>query len=167
MLKNLAKIPLRAVSYSSDPNFINGLGYFGQVESVSDVAQYQNTPFLNNELDSPFYTDMKFTNLEWGEEPTVAEEFGLNNVDWSMYLGMTGSIQITGFTKHALAQVIGIDGVASVKDAAVIEAVKTPIEVIYQEANDTIKYIGENAVVVLNKAGKVVTAWAKNIFGTR
>lgn len=80
---------------------------------------------------------------------------------------MTGSIQITGFTKHGLAQVIGRDGGAGIKDAAVIEAVKTPIEVIYQEANDTIKYIGENAVVVLNKAGKVLTAWAKNIFGTR
>ena len=60
-------------SYSSDPNFINGLGYFGEIESVSNFAQYQTNPSINNELDSPFYTDIKFTNMEWGEAPTVEQ----------------------------------------------------------------------------------------------
>ena len=63
----------RTYTYSSDPNFINGLGYFGNVESVSNVALYQNNPSMTNELDSPFYTDIKFTNMEWSEAPTEIE----------------------------------------------------------------------------------------------
>ena len=75
--------------------------------------------------------------------------------------------KITGFTKHGLAQVMGRDGGRGVSNKALIDTINAPIQKIIQKENGTIKYVGENAVVVLNAAGEVVTAYAKNKFGIR
>jgi hypothetical protein len=75
--------------------------------------------------------------------------------------------KITGYTSHGLSQAIGRDGGIGVSPAAIINAVREPVNVVQQAANNTVKYVGKNATVVLNNTGKVVTTWARNIFGTR
>ena len=73
--------------------------------------------------------------------------------------------KITGFTEHGLNQAISRDGVG-VSSKAILGAVSNPTKVI-QQAEGKVKYIGENATVVLNKAGEVVTTWARNSSGWR
>jgi RHS repeat-associated protein len=72
--------------------------------------------------------------------------------------------RITGFTRHGLNQAISRDG-GGVSTRAMADAVKNPLKVV--AGARTTKYIGRDAVVVLNKAGKVVTTWARNSAGRR
>lgn len=72
---------------------------------------------------------------------------------------------IKGFTKHGINQAISKNGVG-VSSKAMLDAVKNPIKVLDQ-ADGTIRYIGKNAVVILNKSGEVVTTWARNRTGRR
>jgi hypothetical protein len=44
--------------------------------------------------------------------------------------------------------------------------VKNPVKVVNQ-ADGTIRYLGKNAVVILNKTREVVTTWTKNRTGGR
>ena len=67
-------------------------------------------------------------------------------------------IPITRYTRHGINSAISHDGVG-VSPQAILNAVSNPSQVI-QQANGTFKYIGENAVVVLNEFGQVVTTWA-------
>ena len=69
--------------------------------------------------------------------------------------------KITGYTKHGLAQVMGRDGGRGVKASAVLDTIRNPVQIIKQ-ANGAIKHVGKQAVVVLNEAGKGITAYAKS-----
>jgi RHS repeat-associated protein len=75
------------------------------------------------------------------------------------------SAEITGFTSHGLEQVLARDGVG-VSDQALQDAVSSPLEVIPQ-ADGAVKYVGQDATVVLNEDGEVITAWANNKAGWR
>jgi len=66
--------------------------------------------------------------------------------------------RITGYTRHGLHQAISREGVG-VAVRAILDAVLHPTKVIHNP-DGTIKYIGENATVILNKAGEVITTWA-------
>ena len=75
--------------------------------------------------------------------------------------------QITGFTKHGINQIISRNG-HGVADKALLETMKAPSKIVKQGIfRSTYKYVGKNAVVILNKTGKVVTAWAKSRLGRR
>ena len=65
-----------------------------------------------------------------------------------------------------MKQVIGRDGGIGVANSAIIDTINNPVKIV-QQANGAIKYAGNNAVVVLNEARKVITAWALNKFGVR
>jgi len=73
---------------------------------------------------------------------------------------------VTGYTRHGLNQVIGRDGGKGVSPKAILDAVKNPIEKI-EQIEGKIKYVGTDAVVVLNKDGKLITAYAKSSEGLR
>jgi hypothetical protein len=105
---------------------------------------------------------------------------GLSDNAYNWYAGITeavaivGSIacsawqitsKIKGFTNHGLESALGHDGVG-VSARAMQNATRKPLEVIAQSCG-RLKYIGKNAVVVLNQAGKVITTFAKNSRGTR
>ena len=77
---------------------------------------------------------------------------------------VAGSL-LKGFTKHGIDQAISREGVG-VATEAIRDALKNPTKVVAQ-SKGTMKYIGENATVVLNKLGKVVTTWARNSLGWR
>ena len=47
------------------------------------------------------------------------------------------------------------------------DAVRNPIKPPQPQPGGKYKYIGKNATVVLNSAGKVVTTWARNSGGWR
>ncbi len=74
-------------------------------------------------------------------------------------------IVIKGFTKHGINSAISHDGVG-VSSKAMLDAVKNPMKVVNQ-ADGAVKYVGKNATVILNKAGEVITTWARNSAGTR
>lgn len=61
---------------------------------------------------------------------------------------------ITGFRKHGINRVIS----RGVAPSAILDAVRNPIQVLPQP-NGTTRYVGQDAVVVLNPAGEVVTVW--------
>ena len=73
---------------------------------------------------------------------------------------------VTGYTQHGLQQALGRDGGAGVSESAINDAVQNPIQV-GKQPNGTYRFVGENATVVLNPEGKVVTAWANNSSGRR
>ena len=64
--------------------------------------------------------------------------------------------EIKSFSKHALNQAINRE----VKPDAILDAVTNPLDIQYR-ANGTIRYIGKDAVVVLNPQGNVVTIWGQ------
>ena len=74
--------------------------------------------------------------------------------------------QITGFTKHGINSVISKNG-HGVNETALLDAIKNPNEIIAQAHRTKFKFIGKNATVILNKTGKVVTAWARHSVGWR
>jgi hypothetical protein len=74
--------------------------------------------------------------------------------------------EISGYTNHGFDQVMGRDGGLGVSDSAMEGAVQSPMKVV-QQSNSTFKFIGKNATVVLNRSGKLVTAWANNSSGLR
>ena len=79
--------------------------------------------------------------------------------------GKGGKAVIKGFTRHGLNQAISREG-RGVASEAILDAVRNPKKVI-KGAENTIKYIGENATVILNEAGEVITTWARNSTGYR
>ena len=72
--------------------------------------------------------------------------------------GGSSNLPITGYTRHGIESAISHDGVG-VAPWAILETVLHPVKTIVQ-ADGSIKYIGENAVVLLNQAGQVITTWA-------
>lgn len=74
--------------------------------------------------------------------------------------------KITGFTSHGTHSAISHNG-RGVNQRAILDAVKKPTKLGYDSVRDTFKYVGRDAVVVLNKEGKIVTTWATNRNGFR
>jgi hypothetical protein len=69
--------------------------------------------------------------------------------------------KVTGYTKHGLNQAISRDGGKGVSPKAILDAAKNPMETTGQSGGRT-KYVGNDATVVTNKDGKVITAHAHN-----
>ncbi len=74
--------------------------------------------------------------------------------------------KIKGYTEHGHKQVMTRDGGRGVNDKALEKAVEHPEKVVKQSGGTT-KYVGQNATVVLNEDGQVVSAWANNSSGWR
>jgi RHS repeat-associated protein len=72
---------------------------------------------------------------------------------------------ITGYTKHGIDSAISHDGVG-VATRAILDAVKNPLKIVAQSGGRQL-YVGQDASVVLNAAGKVITTWARNRAGWR
>jgi RHS repeat-associated protein len=75
-------------------------------------------------------------------------------------LGPAGPAGLAGFTKHGINQLISRDGVG-VSSRALLDALRNPVQITGQTGGRTL-ILGENAGVVLNKVGKVITVWARN-----
>jgi len=76
--------------------------------------------------------------------------------------------EITGMTRHADERASGRDGGTGVSDEAMADAVANPTKPpAYQPDTNTYVYRGQDADVVLNEQGRVVTTWAKTSEGWR
>jgi filamentous hemagglutinin len=73
--------------------------------------------------------------------------------------------QISGYTIHGLDQAISRDG-AGVAVRAIGDAVSNPLSV-FGRPNGTFGFVGQNATVILNANGEVVTTWANGAAGLR
>ena len=85
--------------------------------------------------------------------------------DWSIAPKTVADGKLTGYTRHGLNQAIGREG-AGVTPGAILDAVKNPKQVI-QQTGGRIKYVGQNATVVTNAEGKVITTWPHGSEGLR
>jgi hypothetical protein len=77
---------------------------------------------------------------------------------------------ITGYTKHAEDQIAGRDGGIGVRRDALEDAFANPVKdverLVDAQGRVSFRYTGENATVVVNSEGKVITGWANNSTGT-
>ncbi|CAN5594360.1 hypothetical protein BH10PSE18_BH10PSE18_21930 [soil metagenome] len=82
--------------------------------------------------------------------------------------GTRAPATITSYSDHAVTQIGSRDGGIGVSQAAVNDAFANPVSIQYvpSKYGPTFKYIGQNATVVVNSEGNVVTTWATNSTGT-
>ncbi|WP_242847863.1 polymorphic toxin-type HINT domain-containing protein, partial [Fervidicella metallireducens] len=69
--------------------------------------------------------------------------------------------KVTGYTRHGINQAISRNNVG-VKPSAILNILRNPKKVTINVENGSIKLVGKEGVVVLNKAGKIITTWAKS-----
>ncbi len=119
-------------------SYENGCGYFASVEHGLEGA-------VVGALDASGA----------GEEGAAAE--GAEE-------GVAGVIK--GYTQHGLEQAIARDAGRGVSPSAILDAVRSPLSESVQ-ADGRIKYVGQNAVVVVNSEGQIVTTYPLNSGGLR
>jgi hypothetical protein len=77
---------------------------------------------------------------------------------------------INGYTKHAEEQIAGRDGGVGVRRDALEDAFSNPVQnverLVDQQGRVSYRYTGEDATVVVNEQGRVITGWANNSSGT-
>ena len=101
----------------------------------------------------------------------VQAGFGIGAIAGAVIGGAAGYIgyqptQITGFTKHGINNAISKNG-HGVNERALLDTIKNPNKIVPQAFRSKFKFVGKDAVVVLNKTGKVITTWAKHRTGWR
>jgi filamentous hemagglutinin len=81
--------------------------------------------------------------------------------------GTRAPTAITSYSEHAAAQIASRDGGIGVSPAAVDDAFVNPVNIQYvpSKFGPTFKYTGQNATVVVNAQGNVVTAWGTSSAG--
>jgi RHS repeat-associated protein len=106
---------------------------------------------------------------------SAGKQFKVDKIDLQKFAKGTGKVnadglpinnKITGWTKHGAEQAIRRDAGRGVSNKAIVDAVNNPVQVVNQSGG-TVKYIGQDATVVLNQNGKVVTTWANSSAGAR
>jgi len=85
---------------------------------------------------------------------------------WAIVVGRVVGVVITGYTRHGLHRAIG-GGRPGVSPKAILDAVRNPVKIINKVDRETIRYVGRDASVLLNQAGKIVTTWSRNRGGHR
>lgn len=82
----------------------------------------------------------------------------------------TAPKNVTGYTKHAEDQIAGRDGGIGVRRESLEDAFANPVKdverLVDQQGRVSYRYTGEDATVVVNEQGKVITGWANNSAGT-
>ncbi|WP_269320452.1 hemagglutinin repeat-containing protein [Hylemonella gracilis] len=83
--------------------------------------------------------------------------------------GARAPTTITSYSAHAVSQINGRDGGIGVSQSAINDAFANPVGIQYvpSKYGPTFRYIGQNATVVVNSEGNVVTNWATSSAGTR
>jgi hypothetical protein len=74
-----------------------------------------------------------------------------------------------GYTDHGLQQVLGRDGGLGVADTAVLDAFNNPVSIVGQTGKygGAFKMTGQNATIVVNPHGQVITGYGTNSAGLR
>ncbi len=76
----------------------------------------------------------------------------------------------SGYTRHAEEQIVGRDGGLGVRREALENAFQHPVHgvdrVVDAHGRLSYRYHGDDATVVMNSKGEVITGWAKNSTNT-
>jgi RHS repeat-associated protein len=72
---------------------------------------------------------------------------------------------ITGYSRHALNQAISRDG-AGVSTRAIRDAFRNPLQIVGEQGGK-FHFVGQNATIIVNAEGKIVTLWAESSAGWR
>jgi filamentous hemagglutinin len=77
-------------------------------------------------------------------------------------------VQIGEYSEHALQQIAGRDGGVGVSKSSLLDAWTNPIKIDYvpTKYGPTFRLTGNDAAIVVNLDGKVVTGWATSSKGT-
>lgn len=67
-------------------------------------------------------------------------------------------LRLTGYTRHGINQAISREGVG-VSARAILDAAKNPVR-ITQQSGGRVKLVGKEAVIILNRDGKVISTWS-------
>ena len=144
---------------------ISGIGAYkgGEAKAIVDYGYLGNNEYMRPDGTRILGEDLK-TNLKIygtmdisGSLLMAAAPLMKNGLLTSQHL-IAG--KISGYTEHGLMQVIGRDGGKGVSLEVILDSVKNPKSVIYQPSG-AIKYVGKKGSVVLNKLGKIITAFGK------
>ncbi len=81
--------------------------------------------------------------------------------------GVSAPTKIVSYSDHALSQIASRDSGIGVNQVAVTDAFLYPVSIQYvpSKYGPTFKYVGQNATVVVNPQGNVVTAWGTSAKG--
>ena len=81
--------------------------------------------------------------------------------------GVRMPTQITGYSDHALEQIASRDSGIGVDQNALLDAWDNPSQINYvpSKYGPTFRLTGNNAAIVVNADGKVVTGWATSAAG--
>lgn len=97
----------------------------------------------------------------------------MRHCDWLLAVAkgdieLTQLPKITSYSQHALEQIAGRDGGIGVSKSAMDSAWVNPLKIEYipSKYGTTFRYTGSDAVIVVNKEGRVVTGWDKLSAGT-
>ncbi len=158
--------PLNEADPTGLGNWLNlGLPSPGEVaESLNPIKYYEE------EIESYENGCGYFASVAHGIEGAVVgaldasgageEELGAEAADQ----GVAGVIK--GYTQHGLEQAIERDAGRGVSPSAILEAVRSPVSESVQ-ADGATRYVGQNAVVIVNEDGGVVTTWPTTSAGVR
>jgi RHS repeat-associated protein len=158
--------PLNEADPTGLGNWLNlGLPSPGEVaESLNPIKYYEE------EIESYENGCGYFASVAHGLEGAVVgaldasgageEELGAEAADQ----GVAGVIK--GYTQHGLEQAIEQDAGRGVSPSAILEAVRSPVSESVQ-ADGATRYVGQNAVVIVNEDGGVVTTWPTTSAGVR
>ena len=169
--------------------YIPVLGRFLQVDSVEgggdNAYAYVNDPVNEDDLDGKIALLVAFVAWQLGRiavQQTVkfavkhAAKHAVKQVTKKVVVHSTKKVAqkavpkktalpIKGYTRHGLNQAISRNN-HGVSVRAINDAVRRPVSIVKQ-AQGKKRYNGRDAVVILNKQGKVITTWAKNKNGWR
>jgi len=84
-----------------------------------------------------------------------------SNNSYSVRPSSVADGKITGYTKHGVESAMGHDN-HGIQPSAILDIVKKPSKVIDQGARETTKYVSQKGAVILNRAGEIVTTYAKS-----
>ncbi|MFT3848682.1 MAG: RHS repeat-associated core domain-containing protein [Propionivibrio sp.] len=81
--------------------------------------------------------------------------------------GARAPTEITSYSEHAIQQIAGRDGGIGVNQTAIDSAFNSPVNIQYapSQYGPTFRYIGQDATVVVNAQGNVVTVWGTSAMG--
>jgi filamentous hemagglutinin len=81
--------------------------------------------------------------------------------------GVRAPTSISSYSDHALQQIAGRDGGIGVSPTAINDAFSNPVAIQYvpSQYGPTFRYVGQNATVVVNPQGNVVTTWGTSAAG--
>jgi len=137
----------------------------------SELEKYEGTPEYQQHLEEAV---IKWNEIkEYGMDIAMGTSGGIKLVKGAAGVANLGKaygkfgtivenpgIKITGFSGHSVNQAI----TREVSTEVIQNTVKNPIAVLSQRSGNSFAYVSNEAVVVVDKAGEIITTYGKNNF---